>query len=282
MTYCPKCGWMNADEAAYCQKCGGSLTVERAPDAVRPVGSQFDRSFRGAGPLLKAFIGFVFILLVVEMLNALSDDSTFADRFGDFLADNLLLIFLILLLAAYSGYFSRRYRREYSILSPLVAAIIITFILWVVANVMDLLGRSQGVSAMETMSDLLFSILYIIFLLVLLIGYIGVVMRVDRPTPPPMSPSAPVLSEQPPQGQPMGEVPPYVPGPQPSPSYVPPRRLGRSSRDKVLFGVCGGMAEYFNTDPFLIRALWVVGAVLSFGAFVLAYLIIGIILPKNP
>ncbi|MCG7845331.1 MAG: zinc-ribbon domain-containing protein, partial [Methanomassiliicoccales archaeon] len=138
MTYCPKCGWMNVEDATFCQKCGAPLMEGKEPKEVRPMGSQFDRSFKVVGPLLKALIGFSIILLVVEVLNAFSNDSTFADRFGNFLTDNLLLIFIILLLISYSSYSSRRYNREYSVLSPLIAATIITFMLWVVANMMDL------------------------------------------------------------------------------------------------------------------------------------------------
>jgi phage shock protein C len=269
MIFCPKCGWNNVEDAAFCQKCGVPLMEVKEPTEVRPVGTQFDRSFKGVGPLLKALIGFSIILLVVEVLKAFSNDSTFAGRFGNFLTDNLLLIFLILLLTAYSGYSSRRYKREYSIISPLIAATIITFMLWVVANLMDLLASSHNVDQLEIMSDLLFSILYIIFLLVLLIGYIGVIMRADRP--------------QPPRSVPLSQPgPPFNAEPQPSQAYAQSPRMGRSSRDKVLLGVCGGMAEYFHTDPFLIRVLWVIGILLSFGVFVLAYLILAVVLPKNP
>ena len=50
------------------------------------------------------------------------------------------------------------------------------------------------------------------------------------------------------------------------------RRLYRSKKDKIIGGVCGGIAEYFNVDPVIIRLLWVV-AVLMWGAGILAYLI---------
>ncbi|MCG7844243.1 MAG: PspC domain-containing protein, partial [Methanomassiliicoccales archaeon] len=130
------------------------------------------------------------------------------------------------------------------------------------------LASSQNVDQLEIMSDLLFSILYIIFLLVLLIGYIGVIMRADRSHPPQTVP----LSQP---------GPPFTSEPRLSQPYAPSPRMARSSRDRVLLGVCGGMAEYFHTDPLLIRVLWVVGILLSFGVFVLAYLILAVVLPKN-
>ena len=44
------------------------------------------------------------------------------------------------------------------------------------------------------------------------------------------------------------------------------RRLYRSKTDSMLFGVAGGMAEYFDIDPTLMRAAWVVLIVASAGA----------------
>ncbi|MBI3190059.1 MAG: PspC domain-containing protein, partial [Ignavibacteriales bacterium] len=36
-----------------------------------------------------------------------------------------------------------------------------------------------------------------------------------------------------------------------------PRRLFKSRRDKMIDGVCGGIAEYFEIDPTIVRILWV-------------------------
>jgi len=58
------------------------------------------------------------------------------------------------------------------------------------------------------------------------------------------------------------------------------KRLYRSKKEKVIGGVCGGIAEYLNTDPTLIRLIWIVGS-LVWGAGILAYLIAWIIIPKR-
>lgn len=50
------------------------------------------------------------------------------------------------------------------------------------------------------------------------------------------------------------------------------------SRDKWLAGVCGGIADYFNVDPVLVRALWL-AAVFFFGTGLLLYVILAILLP---
>ena len=67
---------------------------------------------------------------------------------------------------------------------------------------------------------------------------------------------------------------------QPTTAAAPPRRLYRSRDDRVLAGVCGGIARYFNIDPVLVR----VGAVaLTFlgGAGLLAYLAAVLLIPNE-
>jgi len=60
-----------------------------------------------------------------------------------------------------------------------------------------------------------------------------------------------------------------------------PRKLYRSRTNRQLAGVCGGLAEYFNTDATLIRVLFVVFAVLG-GPGLLAYLVLWIAVPEQP
>jgi phage shock protein C len=59
------------------------------------------------------------------------------------------------------------------------------------------------------------------------------------------------------------------------------RKLYRSRTDRVLGGVCGGLAQYFNTDPTLIRVAFVLLTVLG-GAGPVLYLGMWIIVPKEP
>ena len=51
------------------------------------------------------------------------------------------------------------------------------------------------------------------------------------------------------------------------------KRLTRRSHDKVLGGVCGGVADYLGIDATLVRVLTVVGAVLGLGSLVVAYVV---------
>ena len=59
------------------------------------------------------------------------------------------------------------------------------------------------------------------------------------------------------------------------------KRLYRSGKDKIFGGVCGGIGEYFNVDPIVVRLAWIIFT-LMYGAGLLAYIIALIIIPKNP
>ncbi|MBI2499093.1 PspC domain-containing protein [Candidatus Woesearchaeota archaeon] len=59
------------------------------------------------------------------------------------------------------------------------------------------------------------------------------------------------------------------------------KRLYKSSSNKVLFGVCGGIGEYLDIDPTVVRLLWVIFTALSMGAGILVYIIAALIIPKK-
>ncbi len=60
-----------------------------------------------------------------------------------------------------------------------------------------------------------------------------------------------------------------------------PRRLYRSSTDRVIGGVASGLANYFKLDPLLVRLLFVIFAIVGGGA-VLIYIILWIVTPEGP
>ena len=59
------------------------------------------------------------------------------------------------------------------------------------------------------------------------------------------------------------------------------KKLYRSVTDKMLAGVCGGLAEYFAIDPVIVRLIFVL-AVIFGGSGILAYIILWIIIPQKP
>ena len=58
------------------------------------------------------------------------------------------------------------------------------------------------------------------------------------------------------------------------------KRLYRSESNKKIAGVCGGIGEYFDVDPTLIRVAWIIFAILG-GSGLLAYIICMIVMPKE-
>ena len=61
------------------------------------------------------------------------------------------------------------------------------------------------------------------------------------------------------------------------------KRLYRSNRDAMLGGVAGGLGEYFNLDPTIVRLLFVLLAlVTAVFPMLLVYLILWIIMPRAP
>jgi len=58
------------------------------------------------------------------------------------------------------------------------------------------------------------------------------------------------------------------------------KKLYRSNRDRMLCGVCGGIGDYLNVDPTLIRLVWAVLA--CSGTGFLAYLLAAVIIPLEP
>lgn len=59
------------------------------------------------------------------------------------------------------------------------------------------------------------------------------------------------------------------------------KKLYKSTTDKKVCGVCGGIAEYLNVDSTVIRLICML-AILFAGSGLLAYLIAAIIMPTNP
>ena len=58
------------------------------------------------------------------------------------------------------------------------------------------------------------------------------------------------------------------------------KRLYRIEKGKKLCGVCGGIAEYFDIDPTIVRLLWAF-LVLCVGTGILAYIVAAIIIPTK-
>lgn len=59
------------------------------------------------------------------------------------------------------------------------------------------------------------------------------------------------------------------------------KRLYKSNDNRMIDGVCAGIAEYFHIDPTLVRLGWIVLCALG-GSGVLAYIIAAVVIPRRP
>lgn len=62
--------------------------------------------------------------------------------------------------------------------------------------------------------------------------------------------------------------------------HVTDKRLTRSTRDRMLAGVCGGIADFLGWDPTVVRIVWVVLTMLGGSGFFL-YLILWLVMPQE-
>lgn len=60
-----------------------------------------------------------------------------------------------------------------------------------------------------------------------------------------------------------------------------PKRLYRSFTNKMIAGVCGGIAEYFSIDATVVRLLFVLGFFLGTAAFWI-YIVMWVLMPEEP
>ena len=58
------------------------------------------------------------------------------------------------------------------------------------------------------------------------------------------------------------------------------KKLYKSNQNKMIDGVCGGIAEYFGVDPTVVRLIWALFSLMG-GCGILAYIIAAIIIPKE-
>ena len=225
-------------------------------------GNWFHRTFGIIGPLISSMFGLLVLALILAAMKFINFNlgSSLLSSMSMFFTINMGLFFMIFLFLAYSSYFSRFYSRLYMPFSPIFSAISITITLWIFARVIGIVSIYTGVDILYRIVFFIDIYLYAIFWLVLFIGYLILIIKLSCC-----------------KGKEVRIV--MRRTVKSSGSNV--KRLYRSGKDKILGGVCGGIAEYLGVDPVIIRLLWVI-AVFGWGAGILAYIIAWIIIPRNP
>lgn len=59
------------------------------------------------------------------------------------------------------------------------------------------------------------------------------------------------------------------------------KKLVRSRTNRMLCGVCGGIGEYLNIDPTIVRLIWLLCSVASCGTGLLVYIVAAIVIPEE-
>ena len=60
------------------------------------------------------------------------------------------------------------------------------------------------------------------------------------------------------------------------------KKLYKIEEGKKLDGVCGGIAEYFDLDPTLVRVIWALVTLCTVGVGVIGYLVCSLLMPRKP
>jgi phage shock protein C len=60
------------------------------------------------------------------------------------------------------------------------------------------------------------------------------------------------------------------------------KRLYRSRKDRIVGGVCGGLAGHIDIDPSLIRLVWILVTLISLGTGLIVYLAAWVLIPESP
>ncbi len=224
--------------------------------------SWFHRTFGIIGPFISSIFGLLLLSLASWAITLMSAHvmSTFLASINAFILTNLGLFFLIFMFFSYSSYFSRISPKGYSLFWPFVIAGGVTLGFWVAGNAISIANLSLGIQVLSSIVFYIENSFWWIFGFTLIFGYVLVLARKAT-----------------------GYLEPAIPARKSPARRVPysKARLYRSGRDRILGGVCGGIAEYLGVDPVLIRLLWVIGT-FAWGFGVIAYMFAWIIIPRNP
>lgn len=227
------------------------------------------KTFGFVGPFFSSILSLVLIVVLVWVLNAvnLPFGNAFISNVSSFIMNNLAVFFAFSLFFSYSSYIHKRHRRAYLPVYPVAVAIGVTIGFWILMWAIKLVNLSFSNQILSNVSLFIQGNLLGIFTLFLFLGYLGLIIWVTLGKLNISEPDERYKEED------------TMTKENKNQSGV--KRLYRSGKDRILGGVCGGIAEYLEVDPVVIRILWVIFT-LMYGAGLLAYIIAWIIIPRNP
>ena len=227
--------------------------------------SWFHRTFGLVGPLISSIFGIIIFALLSWVLYLINIPvgSIFLGNVYYFLTDNMGLFFLIFLFFSYSSYFSKAFPRMYRPVSPVLTAVGITIGLWIAIQAINIANISLGITQLSILMFYIEVNLLLIFWVALFLGYLVLAVKTSTCETVKYEKEAGMKKAEKTE---TGEI----------------RRLYRSGKDRILGGVCGGIAEYLGVDPVIIRLLWIVLTIAAMGTGIIPYIIFWIVIPRNP
>jgi len=233
----------------------------------------FHHTFGLAGPFISSVFGIVILSLLTMALGFVgsSVQSGLLFNVHTFILANMGIFFLIFVFFSYTSYLSKASPSSYMPFAPIFNAVGIMIGFWMAAKAISIANISLALPMLQTAQQLIELNLMSLFWLFLFIGYLVFFVRYGfcrgRCFAAPAAERPRAVTKQELRSE--------------ARSDAGVRRLYRSGKDRILGGVCGGIAEYLGVDPVIIRILWVV-ATLAWGFGILLYMILWIIIPRNP
>ena len=238
--------------------------VERYFDGDHKHKERHHSAFGLFGPFLSSLLGIIILAIIIWFLGFINTwlGSDFLLNLHFFLFKNLGFFFVISLFFSYTNYYSKKYSPKYEIVAPVVAAIGIAIGFWVAGNILSIANISLSIPVLNTVANLMMNSVFWVLGLVIFIGYVVILIKLITKMPTYTRRDVVVKKTE-------------------KTKNAETKRVYRSGKDKILGGVCGGIAEYLGIDPVLIRLLWI-ASFFAFGTGVLIYIIAWIIIPRNP
>ena len=227
----------------------------------------YDDRFGLVSPIVSSFIGLIVLFLIILIFRYLGTGIQMLANLSDFFSQYLFFIFLFMLFSSYITYFSRHYQSWFKWISPIGNSISFVIGFWFFIRVVEIINNSVNsglISWFLSISDIF---IIVVAFLIVFISY--VVLFVTMMTPQ-------IISDLKPSKKPTTSI------KQKKSKETDIKRLYRSGRNKIIAGICGGFSEYLQIDVTIIRVILVIVFLITFGFIIIAYLILWIIIPRNP
>jgi uncharacterized membrane protein/ribosomal protein L44E len=147
--------------------------IEKATErASSRLESWYDRTFGIFGPLVSSFVCIIVLRLAIEGLRIGAEETPVLGEVGDVLLYYLLLIFVVVLASSYTSYLSKK-NKQFRWISPVVIAVLVVVISFVVVNIVSVVGRSTDVPDLANVeTEWREKYMLMTFVIVLLVGYL--------------------------------------------------------------------------------------------------------------